>query len=291
MGKNKNRPFYVTADLNALTFDYYLRRFYNLATTTISWKNMPPSVDTRYLERLLYERGMAVFFYDDDMGEYLALDCAIGGEENVYHIPYRRMAYSVDYEKMLNSTNSVIIFNNFVRSPTKIDMQLFAARLYELDRSIDVNIKQQKTPKIITCSENERLTFQNLMMQYEGNVPFIYANKALNLEGIAAVDIAAPFVTDKMQIAKRQIFNEALSFLGIENNSNEKAERLVTSESQSNLGIVQAERDSRLAARKQACEQINAMFNLNIDVEFKNPLSTELEMETEGGAENGTLHD
>ena len=289
MGKKRRTRFYDTLEMNRKTYDYYLRRLTELCTTSIKWNNLPDSIDERFLEMALYNKGMCVFFRDEVLG-FLALDVMIGGTWNVYNIPTQRTAFASNgYQVELTPENSVIIFNNFLRTPTIIDMELYAARLYEIERALDVNIKGQKTPKIITCSENQRLVMENLMMQYEGNYPFIFGDKSLETQGLSSIDTTSPFVSDKLQIVKRQIFNEALTFIGIENNSNEKEERLVTNESISNLGSVQASRIQRLASREQACRQINEMFGLNISVEFKTPLSIDSLLKEDG--ESGEVHD
>lgn len=289
MGKRRNNVFNDTLAMNRKTYNHYLRRLTELATTSIKWNNLPETIDERFLEMVLYNKGMAVFFRDEVLG-FLCLEVMIGGSWNVYNTPNQRTAFATNgYQVNLTPENSVIIFNNFLRTPSIIDMELYALRLYEIERALDVNIKGQKTPKIITCSENQRLVMQNLMMQYEGNFPFIFGDKSLETQGLSSIDTASPFVADKLQIVKRQIFNEALTFLGIENNSNEKEERLVTNESISNLGSVQAARVQRLASREQACRQINDMFGLNISVDFKTPLSIDSMLKK--GEENGEVYD
>lgn len=52
---------------------------------------------------------------------------------------------------------------------------MFAKRLYNLDRAIDVNANAQKTPVVIKCTQEERLTLMNLYKQWEGNEPMISA--------------------------------------------------------------------------------------------------------------------
>ena len=125
---------------------------------------------------------------------------------------------------------------------------------------------------------------QNVYQKYEGNEPVIYGVKNLMPDDIQVLKTDAPFVSDKLQILKRQIWNEALTYLGIENANTEKRERLVTDEISSNLGGVSAQRFTRLNARKDACKKINKMFGLNIDVEFREDLFREV------GEEDGTLY-
>lgn len=295
MGKRK-KAFEESLQLNQKTYDYWMRRLTELAVSTIEWTGLPDTIDTRYLEMILCNKGLAVFFKDQELDQYLALNVMISDKWNVYNIPTGREAYAVNgYHNKLDISNSVIIFNNYLHTPTIIDLEIYARKLYEVDRAIDVNIIGQKTPHIVKCSENQRLVLENLFMNYQGNIPFIFGDKSMNFENLDTIDITTPYVTDKLQIARRQIFNDALTYLGIENNSNEKAERMVTNESISNLGAIEAARKTRLNARQQACDLINKMFGLNVSVRYRVPLTSEiarLEMENpeKEVKENGTLY-
>ena len=266
MGK---RPKWQSAALNDKTYLDYYYRLTELAINMFEWKNLPPSVDERFLELTLYSTGMAIFF-EDEVLSYLALTTTIGGNLDVYRIPTIRRAYATNgYNRELNNENSVLIFNNFLRQPSMLAIELYARRLYEIERTIDVNVKAQKTPVLIQGTEQQRLTLKNLYMQYDGNEPFIFGDKNLDLQGVKAISTQAPYVADKLEILKRQIWGEALTYLGIENANTEKRERLITDEVTSNLGSVEAQRYTKLNARRQAAKKINEMFGLNIEVDFR----------------------
>lgn len=268
MGKGK-REKWESALLNNRTYLQYYNRLLELAINMYEWKNLPDSVDERFLELTLFSDGMAVFFRDDILGE-LCLQCMIGGELDVYRIPIDRTAYATNgYQMRLNSQNSVIIFNNYTHTNSMLDVEMYARRLYEIERTIDVNVKAQKTPLIVRATENQRLTMKNLYMQYDGNEPFIFGDNNLDMDAIKVLPTNAPYVADKLNILKRQIWNEALTYLGIENSNTEKKERLVSDEVNSNLGGVAAQRFCRLNARRKAADQINKMFGLNIEVDFR----------------------
>ena len=149
---------------------------------------------------------------------------------------------------------------------------MFAQRLYNIDRTIDVNINAQKTPILITCNENERLTMKNIYKEFDGNSPVIYANKGFDPKSVNVLKTDAPLVADKLYQLKTQIWNEALTYLGISNINVQKKERLLQDEVTRNLGGTIASRYPRLEARKQACQQINKMFELNIDVDYRDDL-------------------
>lgn len=268
MGKGK-REKWESALLNNRTYLQFYNRLLELAINMYEWKNLPNTVDERFLELSLFSDGMAVFFRDDILGE-LCLQCMIGGELDVYRIPIDRTAYATNgYQMRLNNQNSVIIFNNYTHTNSMLDVEMYARRLYEIERTIDVNVKAQKTPIIVRATENQRLTMKNLYMQYDGNEPFIFGDNNLDMDAIKVLSTNAPYVADKLNILKRQIWNEALTYLGIENSNTEKKERLVSDEVNSNLGGVAAQRFCRLNARRKAADQINKMFGLNIKVDFR----------------------
>lgn len=273
MSKSAKRRW-KSAEVNNNTYIDYYNRLMELALNVFEWENLPPSVDERFLELTLYEMGYCLYFNDEIIGN-LALTCTIGGQLDVYRIPVLRRAYAVNgYNKMCTTKDSVLIFNNYLHTPTQLTIELFARRLYEIERAIDVNVKAQKTPTLILSSEQQRLTMQNLYMQYDGNEPFIFGDKNMDIEGIKSLKTDAPFVADKLEILKHQILNEALTFCGIENSNQDKKERLVSDEVGSNYGNIEAQRNVMLNSRKQACKKINAMFGTNIDVHFRSNLVT-----------------
>lgn len=269
----KNREFWESGALNNATYRQYYNRLTELSISMFKWYNLPDTVDPRFLELTLFADGQAVFFEDEVLG-YLALQNILGGGFDVYRIPTNRRAYAVNgYQKALDEKNSVIIYNNYIHTNSMLDVTMFAKRLYNLDRAIDVNANAQKTPVLIKCDEQQRMTMMNLYQKFEGNQPFIFGDSQLNTNGVTVLKTDAPYVCDKLYQLKTQIWNEALTYLGISNINVSKKERLVTDEVIRNLGGVIASRYSRLNARQQACEQINKMFGLDIWVEYRDDLS------------------
>ena len=160
----------------------------------------------------------------------------------------------------------------------------FARRLYEVDRTMDVNLKAQKTPVLITGNEKQMNALKNLYKQYDGNEPVIFADKMFETSAISCLRTDAPYLCDKLWNLKTNIWNEALTYLGVSNVSIEKRERLVSDEVERNQGGTILNANIRLKERKDACDQINEMFGLNLDVVFNEDLVTPTEDETD--AEN-----
>lgn len=268
--KNKDRLFWESACLNNATYQQYYNRLVELSTVMFEWKNMPATIDTRFLELTLFAKGQAVFFKDDALG-YLALPVATNGKWNVYNVPTSRRAYASNgYNVTLDESNSVIIFNNYTHTNSKLDVEMFSRRLYNMDRAIDININAQKTPIMIQCTEQQKLTMQNLYMKYDGNQPFIFGTSDLDIKGFQVLKTDAPFVADKIRQEKTQTWNEALTYLGISNTNVTKKERLISDEVIRSQGGTIASRYSRLEMRRNACREINRMFpELNVWCDYR----------------------
>lgn len=272
MGNRKREKtlFGESATVNNLTYMQYLNRLTELSVSMFEWKNLPPTVDARYLELHLFETGSMVYFDDDVIGN-LCLDCLPSGRLDVYGNPVLRRAYSGynNYQKLLKESNSVIIWNNYLHTNSILEVKMFAKRLYNLDRIIDVNANAQKTPVLIQGTEQQRLTLKNLYKEFDGNSPFIFGDKNLDLNSLKCLQTGAPYVCDKLYNLKQMYWNEALTYLGINNSGAQKRERMLAVESSQAQGGTISSRYSRLQSRREAVEKINAMFGTNIEVNYR----------------------
>lgn len=274
-GYNKALDGWSSLWQNNVTYLHYYYFLKELAINMYKWEGLPDTIDERFLELTLFDNGYGLYFRDEIIGD-LFLQCTIGGELDVYRIPINRMAYSVNgYQNFKTKADSVIVFNNFLHTTTHIDIDMFAQKLYNVSRAIDVNINAQKTPLMIVCDEKQKLTMKNVYMQYEGNEPFIFANKNFETNAIQVLKTDAPFIADRLSIEKNRIWNEAMLFLGINNNNMDKKERQISDEVNSNLEQISMSRQIGLNARRQGAKEINRMFGTNISVNY-NPELEEL---------------
>ena len=271
MGRRKrDGEFWDSATKNNASYLMYYDRLKELAISMFEYKNLPDTVDQRFLELVLFEQGQAVFFKDEVMG-YLTLRNARGGQFDVYGIPTKRRAYAANgYQNGdLDESNSVIIWNNYLHSCSAPIIRNYAERLWEIDRIIDVNARAQKTPVLIMCDENQRMSLENFYKQYAGNMPMIAADKSLDLNNFKVLNTEAPYVCDNIYKLKTQYWNEALTYLGISNLNIQKKERLVADEVVRAMGGTIASRYSRLEARREAIAKINKMFGLEIECNYR----------------------
>ena len=294
MGRRKKgnvtgNQFWESAFFNTVTWRYYYDRLKEIAISSFNWKNLPDSVNPRFMELKLFDDGAVVFFNDDVMGD-ICLQTSLSGRLDVYGEPITSRAYGVNgYQKKVNNKNSVTIHNNMLHTNCVTDIKMFAMRLANIDRVIDININAQKTPILIKSSENERLSMRNLYMQYDGSMPFIFGSDTMNDANFTVLKTDAPFIAPQLYELKTNLWNEALTYLGIANVNITKRERLVSDEVLRSQGGSIASRFSRLEMRKLACAEINKMFGLNVSVEFREELDTDLSTTKNTDASRETL--
>jgi hypothetical protein len=293
MKRRGRTEFDESAMLNNRTYWQYVERLTELAISRFIWHGLPDTVDERYMELHLFRDGQMVWFEDEAIGE-LCLNLISSGRFDVYGYPVIRRAYSFynNYQKMLKPDNSVVIYNNLLRTNSLLDVKMFALRLYNMDRIIDVNVNAQKTPVLIVCDEKERLTMKNVYMQYDGNQPVIFGDNNLNAKGMTVLKTDAPFVADKIYQLKCDIWNEALTYLGITNVTVNKKERLITDEVERNQGGVVANRYPYLNARNEGGKKVQKMFGHECYCEFREDWSDfhlslgKSSSDSEGGDDN-----
>lgn len=247
--------------LNNATFNDYYCRLKLLATSLFEWHGLDKIGGNSYfLENALFSNGIACFVQDKKYG-YLTLNCSDNGKKNVYNEPTEIIASGVNYNERYNADDVVIIKNNNLLRSTDATINLICRRLYECQRTIDVNMNNLKFPIILEGTTKTKLTLENLLEQYSGNVPFIFGRKESNImDNLKVLELKVDYNIDKLEDEKKVIWNECLTYLGINNSNIDKKERVLTDEVNSNNELIKYYLNCFLEPRKKACEEINKKF-------------------------------
>ena len=281
--KTANSQYIETEALNSLTFYFYQRCFKKLCLSMFEWVDLPKGMDSRFLEEVLYYNGLATLLYTEKYG-YINTASTPSGNLNIYGLPTSINCFSYGFSEIrklytglaneeAKKTNCILVLNCQDRESTFSSMELFAYRMYKAERSADININATKSPLVILADEKTKLSMINAYAKYDGNEPVIVGKKGqFNLDDINSIDTRAEFIADKLQDYKKGIWNELLTFLGI-NNLNEKKERMVTEETNQNNEVINLNLQSFLIPRKEACNQFNELFNTNINVRVRSDLA------------------
>lgn len=272
--------------LNDATFtDYYLR-LKLLAKSVFKWENLPNGMDEKWIETFLFDRGQCVFYEDAKRGLMVA-ECNPGGDLNNYQEPVVVVPTGIDEEctDLKPGVDCVLIKNNDEVIPTSYPLKLFAYRLAEISRTIDLNITAQKTPALMHTTKNQMLSIKNVYAQWSGNEPVIFGDKSFDPESLRILKTDAPVVFPDLQQQKLAIWNECLTFLGINNANTEKRERLITDEVEANNDHIDLSAGCFLKSRQRAVDQINTLFGTNITVSLRREEHEECMPDTQNTSE------
>ena len=281
---------------NATAIDYE-DRLHMLAISLFTWKGLDDIAGfgaSHFIEESLYRYGKACIVKDDEIG-IKALNVTAAGKLNIYYLPVKVNAFSTGYNKIYDFDDVVYIMNNELQKPTKDTLTLFAARLYETERTSDVNLQAQKTPVLIEGDKNVLLTLKNTYMQYSGNMPVIYGNKNFDVSSkLNVLRTDAPYIVDKLEDHKHNLWNDCMTFLGINNANTSKKERLVTSEVESNDQLINYYLNCFYKKRKEACDILNKKFGTKVEIVLNKEVVDLLAKTTkalmEEGVDNGEVH-
>lgn len=265
---------------NANTYKMYLRQLLTLAENVFEFKDLPNYIDTSYMNKVLLRKGSIAFFYDDVLGELLALPYTVIGKLDVYGRPNRIKALGRNgYNRTLDKDEFVIMYDNEGRYPLYLDIIEYAERLALDTRTMDINIAQQKTPRIWNVPTNKEKTVQDLVNNVDGFENAIITYDDLKVNSTTVALAPAPYVSDKLDLHKTNIWNEFLRLIGVANLSYTKRERNISDEIMAMQGGTIASRYSRFEPRRKAVEEINKKWGLNIEIKYYDGIPTNNEYE------------
>lgn len=270
-GPKQFQPDLEAEVLNMRTYNFFLGALSQIALSMFQWENLPESMNQLWLENCLFENGQAALLYDRDFG-FINTRSVINGKLNIYGRPVSLQCYSFGYTKIREvydglvkdgpiDEQCILVENTVQRNATFPTLQLFAYRMANAQRSEDVNIKNQKFPYYIECDERQKMTIINAYQQIDGNSPVILGDKngALS-DAFKSISTVAPYVADKIQLYRRQIFREALEFLGVNCVVDNKRERLIADEANANNEVVNLNLQAFLVPRQRAASQFNEKY-------------------------------
>ena len=264
--RSKDLMFEESLFNNMADYQTFKSRFIDMVTGCFNFENLPDNIYKPYIIREMILHGQLLAFRDEVMDKFFLYPFTNNGTLDEYNQPVTRQVVFINNQAKFNLTkdNSVIVRASVSGTSLISIIEYFARNIYLINRTIQINVNAQKTPVILTCDENQRLSYQNLLKQYAGNVPFMFGSKDLDINNLKAINLNTPFVADKLYTLMGNYWNEFLTFIGIPNLTINKKERLITDEVTRSMGGILIARQNFENQIIEDIEKVNKMFGLDI---------------------------
>lgn len=264
---------------NAKTNWLVLDDMIELAENVYRLKNVPEYIDIGYVNQVLLMNGSIAWFYDDVLDSVLALPYDVIKGFDIYGRPLEIMARAKNgrYYRKLKRGEFVIMYDNSRKISILPKIIQRANRLSLSIRTQDINIVQQRTPRIWRTSKDKEETVKGILNQVEGFVENIVAYDNIDLDDLSCVSDPAPYIVDKLDLHIEREWASFYRMIGISSVVEEKKERLITDEVTASQGGTIASRYNRFEPRQRAIDEINKKWNLNIEIEYYDGVPSNVE--------------
>ena len=257
---------------NTRTYQMYFRQMMTLAENVFEFEGLNRFIDVSYLNKTLMRQGSIAWFKDEILG-VIALPYRSLTTLDIYGRPKKIEVFSKanNYHRILKKSEFVIMYDNNGRYPLYLDICQMAERIANCVRTQDINVSQQKTPRIWKTTQDKLLSLKALLNNVDANVESIVTQNGEDmkvLDDLECILNPAPYVTDKIDLHLKELWAEFFRLIGVANLQEQKRERVIQDEMIASQGGTIASRYSRFEPRANAIAKINEKFGTNISVKY-----------------------
>lgn len=265
-------------------YNFYFKKYQRLLQSLFTWSNLPNKISSRFIENKLFFNGLLIFYKSKKLGFYVIAQASPVGL-NDYEEPTAYRAYGVNrINEYVLPKDCVPIWNDMFIEPNVGNVNFFAKRLSNIQKTFDINLEQIKNPYIISCPESQRESVKQVIKQKSDGVPYIFTSDDFdNQVRINVFNLNIQNFTKELQEVKNNIMSEGLTFFGIDNVDIFKRERLVSGETEQNNEQIFLNKNSMFQSRRKAVEEINSKFGLEIRVDISSEIEGEINRFINGG--------
>ena len=263
---------------NDIEFQNMFYNLLNILMYSFSIEGLPDSCNERFFKLNLIFNGYAALIKDPDLG-YLSLGVRptvnssqlnIYGEFpdvnafgwNGFNKQYKNYMYGTDN----SDAEAVICRDNDMMYPMINIVWMYAKRLTDTMRTLDITARKLKTPYFITCDEAQKSSIKKILEDVDFNQDSIIANRSTMPNEFNVLQTGVqPESVRVLWEHYSNLESEIRTFLGINSAANlDKKERLVVDEAEANDILTDINIQYRLKNYQQFCDTVNNLWGLNI---------------------------
>lgn len=260
-----------------LIFDSYIRYYLARCQSMFKYNGLPDTIPQKWLEHYLMTNGSCVFIKNGD--DLIVTTGGMGGLPDVYYIPTEYIVANPYVEQSARKTYKIgedcVLIRNDTYSQGLIPLLTrYCSQLTENDLTMQTADILSRAMLTITATDTQTkesvekwlLDLRKGKLSAIGELPAMVGNqdRTVNITPFREVSNTITNLIEYHQYLKASLYNE----LGLNANYNMKRESINSNESQLNDDMLHPLIDDMLARRREALEEVNAMFETNITVEF-----------------------
>lgn len=263
---------------NDIEFQNMFYNLLNILMYSFSIEGLPDSCNERFFKLNLIFNGYAALIKDPDLG-YLSLGVrptVNSSQLNIYGefpdvMAFGWNGFNKQYTNYMYGTDNtdaeaVICRDNDMMYPIVNIIWVYAKRLTDTMRTLDVTARKLKTPYFITCDEAQKSSIKKILDDVDFNQDSIIANRSTMPNEFNVLQTGVqPESVRVLWEHYSNLESEIRTFLGINSAANlDKKERLVVDEAEANDILTDINIQYRLKSYQQFCDTVNNLWGLNI---------------------------
>ena len=275
--------------------NHFMKKFEIIALNLFQWENLPLTIEERYIEKALFDKGLVCLVDDKNFGQ-IVVGCSYSQNMNIWGEPTEVITTGYNYVKSFNIENTVnttytrdndneeginsalVCQNNDLALSTREILEYYVNKLVEVELSTFTNVYLQKFPFLINTTRDNEQTMRTLISKVDKGEPYIMYNKKIAdlSNAVDVFNLNVPFVADKLMQYRFETEREIYTLFGFNNNF-EKKERLLTDEINVNNDFINCNIDIMYKKRKEFAELMNNKYGWNVQVTKRYEIKEEVE--------------
>lgn len=232
--------------------------------------NLPESIPEQELERILQEKGLA-FIYEYD-SELYAFTGTLTGSKDMYN-RYTEININIVKDNIVKTVkidDGILFLNDDYYLGLLPLIEKYNSLIIENEISLMMYNYNSRIQKVISASDDitKESAESYLKDIINGKLAVIGESKFLQDLKVQGGNVATgQSLTDLIeynQYLKASLYNE----IGIQANTNNKKERLITAEIEQNKELLYPLVNNMFTNRVKAVEDLNSKYNLDVSVEY-----------------------
>lgn len=250
---------------------YFLARLQSM----FIYDGLPESIPQKWLENYLLVNGWCVWVKNGE--DLIVTNAGIGADPDCYYIPTKAIVSNPYVKETTRRTytrdeDCVVMFNDTYAQGLLPMLKKYCAMLVEAEVSLNLACQFSRSNLILSATTDGTMESAKKFIKdiIEGKVgvigeaQFTMNDHDLTVNKMTGADSSLTNLIEYTQYIKASLYND----LGLQANYNMKREAINSGESQLTEDQLHPLIDNMLAERRQALENVNAMFGTNISVRF-----------------------